>query len=359
MERRTFVLSALTGIAGISLAPSIAFMPGDKRSLPGNWAWMNGYLRTPGNRWKELFDKMLGAKINGLLVDGSNELYEKIGPLCEQAGIQLHAWRWTINRGQYINEHPDWYAVNRQGQSVVDNPPYVHYYRWLCPSRPEVREEIANDYASLAVIPGMSGVHLDYVRYSDIYLPVGLLPKYNLVQEFEMPEYDYCYCSSCRGQFKTKHGYDPLETEDPSKDLNWHQFRLDLVVDLVRDIVKAVHQKESIITGAVFPTPEMSRNMVRQDWARFNLDAYLPMLYHKFYLQPTDWIGDCVKEIRSEIGSRVPVFAGILNDPAVFTPEVLERTVMQVKEAGGQGIAIFTAGSLREEQLKTLTLTSF
>ncbi|MFO7616411.1 MAG: hypothetical protein R6V75_04100, partial [Bacteroidales bacterium] len=225
------------------------------------------------------------------------------------------------------------------------------------PSRPEVRDLLVRDYVSLSAISGVKGVHLDYVRYSDIYLPVGLLPKYNLVQDHEMPEFDYCYCNHCREGFSKRFGYDPMSQPDPSADVQWHQYRLDLLVDVVRAVVAAVHQAGSLITGAVFPTPEMSRSMVRQDWPRFGLDAYMPMLYHQFYLEPTDWIGDCIREIRAEIGDSPPVFAGILNHPEVFTPDVLTRTFHQVREAGGQGLAIFTAGSLTEEQAEVLHLT--
>lgn len=354
MNRSEFLKASFFGIAGITLTSSVSFGAFGKKVMPGNWAWMNGSTHTSLDKWKELFDKMLNANINGLLVNGSNELYEIIGPVSQQSGIQLHAWRWTMNRSAYMKEHPGWYTVNRLGNSVVDKPPYVLYYRWLCPSRPEVKDLLVKDYSELSEIPGIKGVHLDYVRYCDIFLPVGLLPKYNLVQDSEMPEFDYCYCPLCREIFKQKFGYDPLETKDPSEDHVWHQFRLDQLVKVVQEIAKAIHVRDSIITAAVFPTPEMSRKMVRQDWARFNLDAYLPMLYNEYYLKPTDWIGESVTEIRKEIGGTVPVYAGLMINPRTFTPEVLSKTIRQVKEAGGQGISAFTAGGLTIEQLTTL-----
>ncbi len=354
MNRSDFLRASLLSIAGLTLTSS--FIPGifGKVAMPGNWAWMDGSIDTSLNHWKELFDKLLNGNVNGLLVNGSNELYEKIGPLSQQSGIQLHAWRWTMNRGDHMKDHPEWYTVNRLGQSVVDKPPYVGYYRWLCPSRPEVKDVLVKDYSELASIPGITGVHLDYVRYSDIYLPEALLPKYNLVQDFEMPEFDYCYCPLCRSTFKQKHGYDPMDNADPSLDKTWHQFRLDQLVTVVQAIARAVHAKESVITAAVFPTPELSRRMVRQDWARFNLDAYLPMLYNEFYRKPTDWIGESVAEIRKEIGRTPPVYAGLMINHRTFTPAVLAKTIRQVRDAGGQGISAFTAGGLTKEQLQVL-----
>lgn len=354
MNRQEFLKASLLGIAGITFGGPLSPGATGKPVMPGNWAWMDGSMHTSLNQWKELFDKLLAGNINGLLVNGSNELYGKIGPLSIQSGMQLHAWRWTMNRGDYLKEHPEWYTVNRLGDSVVDKPPYVHYYRWLCPSRPEVMDLLVKDYAGMAEIPGIKGVHLDYVRYCDIFLPEGLLPRYNLVQDHEMPEFDYCYCPLCRGIFKQKNGYDPLDQKDPGADALWHHFRLDQLAKLVQEIARAVRQRQSVITAAVFPTPEMSRRMVRQDWAKFDLDAYLPMLYHEYYLKPTEWIGECIAETRKEMGGSVPVYAGIMNNPKVFTPGVLAKTIRQVKEAGGQGISVFTAGGLTKEQLQVL-----
>jgi len=355
VKRRSFIHSGLIGLAGLSIAPLSGCSLTKPTPLPGNWAWMNGSPRITPDEWKAIFDRLQHGGIHGLLVSGPNELYEQLGKIGYQTGIQIHTWRWTINRGQYLEQHPEWYAVNRLGQSVVDHPPYVNYYRWLCPSHPEVRDLLIQDYRSLAAIPGISGVHLDYVRYSDIYLPIGLQPKYNLVQDHEMPEFDYCYCPRCREGFRSRHGYDPLDLPDPSTDTLWHQYRLDLLVDLVRAIAYAVHEVKSVVTAAVFPTPEIARRMVRQDWSRFQLDAYMPMLYHQFYHEPVEWIPQCIQDIREEMGDTSSVYAGIMNNPEVFTPEVLARTYDQVISAGGQGLSFFTAGGITEEQLKVLT----
>ncbi|MCK5820661.1 MAG: hypothetical protein KAH17_02200, partial [Bacteroidales bacterium] len=279
-----------------------------------------------------------------------NKFYAEFAPLCKEYDVQLHAWRWTVNRGQYAKDHPEWYAVNHNGESVLDKPPYVGYYKWLCPSNTEVRKLLREDYMATAQLPGMSGVHLDYVRYCDIFLPIGLQPKYNLVQDYEMPEFDYCYCDTCRSKFEATNGYDPLSLDDPSRDEAWHQFRLDQIVELVHEIVDGVHQVGSVTTGAVFPTPAMSRRMVRQDWSRFNLDAYQPMLYHNSYLEDTHWIAKSIGEAREELGPKPPIYAGMLIGKG-FDSKLLVDTYHRVRDAGGNGISIFTGWSLSDEQL--------
>lgn len=337
-------------MAGMSVLPSVMGSTQVTPDLPNNWVWLNGSSRVSTDRWKRLLERLSRAGFNGIACNASDNFYQEFAPLCKNFDVQLHAWRWTVNRGQYGTEHPDWYAVNRNGESVLDKPPYVGYYKWLCPSNTEVRTLLRDDYVAIAQLPGMSGVHLDYVRYSDIFLPIGLQPKYNLVQDHEMPEFDYCYCDTCRSKFEKAHGYDPLSLDDPSKDEAWHQFRLDQVVELVHGIVDGIHQLGSVITGAVFPTPAMSRRMVRQDWARFNLDAYQPMLYHNAYLEDTHWIARGIGEAREELGPETPIYAGMLIG-GDFDPQLLVDTYHRVRDAGGNGISIFTGWSLNDKQL--------
>ncbi len=82
-----------------------------------------------------------------------------------------------------IKEHPDWYNVNAKGESASDKPAYVDYYKFLDPARPEVREFVRDTVRELAAIPGLTGVHLDYIRHPDAILPSGLWSKYGIVQD--------------------------------------------------------------------------------------------------------------------------------------------------------------------------------
>ena len=119
-------------------------------------------------------------------------------------------------QGSALEEHPEWYAVNRRGESTAEKSPYVPYYRFLCPSRGAVGEFLAQQFRELTRLP-VQGLHFDYIRYPDVILPVALWSKYNLVQDREYPEFDFCYCDVCRASFKRQEGIDPLGLDDPSQ----------------------------------------------------------------------------------------------------------------------------------------------
>ena len=97
-------------------------------------------------------------------------------------------------------EHPEWYNVNRNGDNSWDHPAYVGYYRFLCPSRPGVHEFLQKRVRELSAFD-VDGVHLDYIRYPDVILAESLQPHYDIVQDKEYPQYDYCYCDVCRAGF--------------------------------------------------------------------------------------------------------------------------------------------------------------
>ena len=58
-------------------------------------------------------------------------------------------------------------------------------------------------------ISGLTGIHLDYVRYVDVILGADLQPKCNLKQDRQFPEFDYGYHPNAREGFKELFGMGP------------------------------------------------------------------------------------------------------------------------------------------------------
>ena len=271
--------------------------------------------------FKDLNDQQILEKLkelkeynfDGIFLSAGVDFYKRIAPLTIEAGIQLHAWKPTMINGSkdLMENHRDWYAVSRNNESVIDKPPYVNYYRLFCPTSKGVQEYLHDKYMEIAQIDGVVGVHYDYIRYCDVYLPIGLQPKYNLVQDHEMAEYDFCYCERCRKLFKEEFGRDPLTMEDPANDLDWRKWRLKQIVNIVNTITPDVKKATNkYVTAAVFPTPRIAKRIVRQDWGKFKIDAVMPMLYIKDYNADINWIGERVKEGLETMEVKKPIYSG-------------------------------------------------
>jgi len=311
--------------------------------------WSNAGKEFDKEQWVKKIELYKELGISEILVGGNPEVLSQILPLAKNNNIKVHAWMWTLNRPDdtIANKHPEWYAVNRNGKNSLEYRAYVDYYQWLSPFHPDAREYIKNNVRKLLEVKGLASIHLDYVRYVDVILGEDLQPKYGLVQDHEMPEYDYDYHPIARKGFKALFGIDPLELENPELSTEWHQYRLNAITSLVNEIVDIAHKNGNKVTAAVFPFPEMSRQMVRQAWDDWKLDAAYPMLYNNFYRQNINWIGFATEQGIKDVG--FPIIPGLYS-AALKDPEDLEKAIRLAKEKGAQGISIFTADNLNENQ---------
>lgn len=315
--------------------------------------WTGGGDKFEKEIWQKKLEEYQKLGISEILAGGSNEFYKELIPFAKEYNIKVHAWIWTLNRPNdtIANQHPEWYSVNRLGQNSLEYRAYVDYYQWLSPFHPKARDHIKNNVRMLTEVEGLASIHLDYVRYVDVILGADLQPKYGLIQDHQMPEYDYGYHPLAREGFKEIFGKDPLEMDNPELSTEWLQYRLNAVTTLVNEIADIVHEKDMKITAAVFPFPEMSRQMVRQAWDDWNLDAAYPMLYNNFYRENVNWIGFATKQDVADVD--FPIYSGLYCS-ALTNPDDFKKAILISKENGARGISLFTADNLTDDQKAVL-----
>ena len=321
------------------------------------WTWITADKARTDESFDEEFKKYGDNGINAILINtyGDPELLARLVPIAKKYNLEVHAWMFTMNRpGDKIAEqHPEWYAVSRDGKSCFDEPPYVGYYKWLCPTRKESREHILSLIEGLSKVEGVASFHLDYIRYSDIFLPIGLLPKYNLKQETELPRYDFCYCDVCTSEFEKEHHKNPNDFSNPAIDMEWKNFRLNKVKAIVDEAYKITHANGKILTAAVFPYPEMADHMVRQRLDKWNIDAVLPMIYNVFYNEEIDWIGYATQQGVNDLkGKNTELHTGIYVPG--MTPEQLQEAIHQSISNGAKGVSFFDGPAITEEQWQVI-----
>lgn len=377
MHKRTFIKTLAGGTLAMMAGQGLfscdnkqrtaSLSTENTRKLPTNWVWMRPNLEQTDDYWKAKFEELAASNIQGILpqVYSSHETLfhhptlpvkaqwlERILPIAHAAGLQVHAWMWTmiLNNPTLIEKHPDWFSVNRNGERAHTHPAYVGYYKFMDPCHPEVAEFVAKNVEALAKIEDLDGIHLDYVRQPDVILAEALQPKYNIVQDQEYPEYDYPYSDLCRMQFKAEFGIDPMELKDPVTHPEWRQFRYDRVTNIVNNYCVPMAKKyDKTITAAVFPNWES----VRQQWHKWNLDAFLPMLYHGFYNKNIEWIGEEVKKAKARLGNNTPVYSGLYMGH-LKTPEAVKKAMTISKSAGAAGCAFFDLNGVNQSVLEVI-----
>ncbi len=317
-----------------------------KKYTPKFWAWMTENKMRRADYWDSTFKQMAAIGIDGVLINASPEILSDAICVANKYHIEIHAWVWTMNRG---DGKPEWLSVNRMEKSLAEQKAYVDYYKFMCPALPEVRSFLASKMEDFTKVKGLKGIHMDYIRYVDAILPVGLQPKYGLVQDRVFPEFDYGYHPYLRKIYQDRTGTDPLEIADPEHNTDWLNFRLAVLDTTVWGIRDQVKSKNLKISAAVFPSPEMSKKMVRQGWGNWGLDYYFPMVYHNFYNESFDWIKKIVATDKTILGDKSLVFCG-LYVPSLKTANDLTKAMEAAMEGGADGIAFFDWRAIGNEQ---------
>ena len=331
------------------------------------YAWVGYDDQKSEQQWREDFQQWKQHGVVGVCVNCGMDVshIRKMSRLAHEAGLIYHAWVPTMVQAGHDRS---WYTVNRLGQSALDHPAYVDYYKTLDPRNPEVQAFLIGKFREIANIPDVDYVQLDYIRYADVILARGLWSKYGLVMNEEYPNADYCYCDRCVKAFKDQTGIDIRTVKDPSKVKRWAQFRCDAITSLVNAICDAVHQEGKKVSADVFPGPKSyARWMVRQEWNKWKLDAVFPMNYNDFYLEPASWLKRVTREEVRSMKGKAPVYSGLFickdwrNKDKVVDPENSGLLPSEIGEAvkgslraGAAGVSLFTPYSMTEEHWKAL-----
>lgn len=329
------------------------------------YAWQGEGPNTTEQSLQNDFGKWHAHGIDGMCYNAGHDVnkIQRAARVAHANGMEYHAWIPAMLQGGLDSTL---YTVNRNGESAYRVPAYVPYYTSLCPNREGTAQFLTDLYGKVADIPEVDYIHLDYIRYVDVILARGLWDKYGLVMNEEYPAADYCYCDSCVADFKTATGIDIREMEDPSQCKEWAQFRCDLITRLVQRIADTVHAKGKKVSAAVFPGPDShAKWMVRQEWNKWDIDAFFPMNYNDFYLEDASWLAPIVKEEVASVNGQKPVYSGLficrdwqhkseIKDPEGhgLIPSEMEEAIRGSMENGAAGIALFTPQNMTDEHWK-------
>ena len=334
----------------------------DKQITTKNWAWLQSIFDYDTD--ESIYSFLSKLKSNGIdavlpQIYNSTEalfdtdrlpvrkpLLQKIIKHAKKLEMEVHAWMWMMpcNIKSIQEQHPQWFAVNGRGESTLDAPAYVDYYKFMCPNQPGVREFLKKNIEEVAEYQDLDGIHFDYIRFPDVILAKNLQPKYGIVQDREYPQYDYCYCDVCREKFESKTGIDPMNLDDPSKNQEWLKFRFDSITSLVKDVlVPAAKISNKHVSAAVFP----NWKHVRQEWWKWGLDSVMPMLYHRFYDEGIDWIQDNIKYGLKVLPQSTSLYSGL--EVGAFSPQELALAIEKSVEAGAKGVTFFNGSAMTDE----------
>ena len=348
--RKIFVLLLVAAFCAVSCGPKEK-----EAEYPMFFTWIEDL---PGVDMEEAFANMAEAGLDGVMLHAASvEDYKKNVEIAKKYGITVYAWLWTLNpprqeRPQMLVEHPDWFDVNRNGQSLADYKAYVNSYKFLSPTLPEVKEYLKNKVVEICEIDGIEGVCLDYCRLVDVVLPVALSYNYNITQDTQVfPQWDFGYHPAMLEKFQKQYGYDPREQEDPSRDAKWCQFRCDEVTEVANMMVDIIHSYGKVATASPFATPKVASFMVAQDWGKWEVDIIFPMLYCAFYTQEEGWAYDGTIENNRDKHPDTVLGVGLDTELGDCPCQIFKK-MDNAFATGAQAVSLYTIAGLNTPELR-------
>ena len=325
------------------------------KEYPMFWTWLEDL---PDVNMEESFANMAEAGIDAVMLHAASvEDYQKDIAIAKKYGIKVYAWMWTLNpprqeRQQMLEAHPDWYDVNRNGESLANYKAYVRSYKFLNPSVPEIKDYLLKRIDELCSIQGIEGICLDYCRLVDVVLPISLSYIYDITQDTEVfPQWDFGYHPAMLNKFIEQYGYDPRNQEDPSRDLKWRQFRCDEVTAIANFMADAIHARGKAVTASPFTTPKIASFMVSQDWGKWNVDIVFPMLYTDFYTMDPSFAYDGTIENNRDKNPSSILGVGLDTELGGPAEKIFEKMDYAFK-AGAQAVSLYTIAGLETPELR-------
>ena len=343
-------------LAVVSLAVACKEAPKEEAvTYPMFWTWLEDL---PGVDMEASFKAMHEAGIDGVMLHAvTEEDYLRDIAIAKKYGITVYAWIWTLNpprqdRPRMLQEHPEWFDVNRNGQSLADHKAYVNSYKFMCPVLPEVRENMVNRVKRLCEIDGIDGVCLDYCRLVDVVLPVSLSYNYNITQDGEVfPQWDFGYHPAMIDEFKKEFGYDPRDVEDPSRDPKWQKFRCDKISECANLLAETIRSYGKVVTASPFATPKVASFMVAQNIGDWDLDIVFPMLYTAFYTQEAGYAYDGTIENNRDKNPKTVLGVGLDTELGDNPEDIFEKMDSAFK-VGAQAVSLYTIAGLNTPELR-------
>jgi hypothetical protein len=320
-------------------------------------AEIRGVYGHPGPLWEKGLD-LHGLGVNSIFVHSGSITHEMI-TRARSEGLQVFSEFATLNGKNYVDKHPEAWAINEKGEKVEA----ATWFMGVCPTEPGFRKYRMDQLRDLLTEFDLDGVWMDYVHWH---------------AQFEDPEpilVETCFCAHCLAEFSEASGLEiPAGTvAEKAKwildkhDLTWREWRCKVIADWAREMKQIVREiKPEALLGLYHcPWDDQEFNGARvrilgldYDLLKEPIDVFSPMVYHAKMGREPGWVEENIRwfcdrlDIKSGAYPKVWPIVQAHNDPGIISSEEFE-TVLKGGLAGpSSGVMMFTTRSVAEDEGK-------
>lgn len=322
---------------------------------------IKGIYGHPNPLWQKGY-KLSELNINAIFVH-SGSIDSEMMARAKKEGVKVYAEFATLNGKNYVEKHPEAWAINEKGKRVEA----ASWFMGVCPTEPGFRSYRFELLNTLLKTYDIDGVWMDYVHWhAQFEEPEPILPE-------------TCFCENCLSVFSKEMN---VEIPDGStaekaqwilnnKDTIWRDWRCNVIYDWsvqIRNRVKK-HNPETLLGIYHCPWDDEEFDGARRrilgldyDLLRDVFDVFSPMVYHARMGREPEWVEDNIRwfcnrlEINSNTSPKVWPIVQAYNNPYTVSASEFE-TVLKGGLAGkSSGVMMFTTQAIADDDEKTAVL---
>lgn len=310
---------------------------------------------------KPLWDKgyRLGEiGVNAIFVH-SGSIEPEMMQRARAEGVKVFAEFATLNGKNYVEEHPEAWAINEKGERVEA----AGWFMGVCPTEPGFRQYRFDQLRTLLTDFELDGAWMDYVHWhAQFEEPEPILPE-------------TCFCDHCLQRFSSENGIElPAGTTAEKaewilsrEDQRWRDWRCRVILEWATEMKKIIRE---IRPGALLglyhcPWNDEEFNGARRrilgldyDMLKGTIDVFSPMVYHERMGREPAWVEENIRWFcdRLDIGEgaspKVWPIVQAHDSPGVVSAKAFETALRGGLAGCSGGVMMFTTRAVAESREK-------
>ena len=297
--------------------------------------------------------------VNAIFVH-SGSINQEMIERARAEGLKIYAEFATLNGKNYVQDHPEAWAINEIGDRVEA----ASWFMGVCPTEPGFKQYRMDQLRKLLTQFDLDGVWMDYVHWhAQFEEPEPILPE-------------TCFCDHCLEKFSKDSETSIPEGSTEEKaiwilentDTKWRDWRCRVIVEWATEMKAIVEKvKPDALLGLYHcPWDDSEFDGARRrilgldyDLLKDIIDVFSPMVYHGRMGRNPEWVEENINwfcdrlEIKNDSFPKVWPIVQAYDDPARINGEEFETVLTGGLSSSSSGVMMFTTYAVAEDTIKT------
>ena len=310
---------------------------------------------------KPLWDKGYNLKklgVNAIFVH-SGSIDSAMIKRARAEGLKVYSEFATLNGKNYVEEHPEAWAINEKGEKVEA----ASWFMGVCPTEPGFREYRFNLLRNLLTNFELDGVWMDYVHWhAQFEEPEPILPE-------------TCFCDHCLSSFSEDKNIQLPEGKTAAKaewiltnrEKEWRNWRCEVIVEWTDEIRKIMDELAPGALLGIYHCPWTDEEFdgarrrilgLDYDMLRDKVDVFSPMVYHARMGRKPGWVEENINwfcnrmDIQENKSPKVWPIVQAYNNPYTISASEFETVLTGGMTDCSSGVMMFTTRAMAESEKK-------